>query len=165
MNGQMGMFDEDGDEQEPTPEFQFHDVNAAAMNAVGSDTGRVERESSDTSRRAAFSIDAKNQRGRILEALREAGISGLTSIEAAAIMPLTRQGGPQVSNRAASRLGELWESGVAYVVREGGRCVLGECHEHAKPRVIHKPVAPCMVHGKPLTRDKAAIWRSEDIVS
>lgn len=131
----------------------------AEMNAVGSPTGRVDREAPETSVGAARSTGAKGQRALLHRELFDAGIEGLTSIEAAALMPLTRQGGPQVSNRAASRLQELWEEGRAYIARERGRCVLGECRPHDKPRHIHRPTADCTLHGKPLTRDGASIWK------
>jgi hypothetical protein len=133
---------------------------AASMNRVGSPTGRVERDAPDTSRQAAARTRAPAHRAIVLAALDHVGDAGMTSIEVAAILPLTRQGGPQVSNRAASRLGELWEAGQAYIVRERGHCTIGACHPHRKPTIIHKPSAPCETHGKPLTRDGAAIWRA-----
>jgi hypothetical protein len=144
------------------PGRRLHAVpNPAEMNAVGSPTGRVARDAPETSVDAARAVGAKGQRATVLRALRAAGADGLTSIEAAAIMPPTRQGGPQVSNRAVSRLGELWEAGEAYVARERGRCVLGKCRPHRKlERDPHKPTAPCEMHGKPLTRDGASIWRA-----
>jgi len=76
-----------------------------------------------------------------------------TSIEIAEAIPQIK-----VSNRAASRLGELWEEGRAAIVRERGVCVLGECRPHNKPHIIHKPTAPCGIHGKPKTRSGASLW-------
>lgn len=130
------------------------------MNAVGSPTGRVDRDAPETSVDAARAVGAKGQRALLHRALFNAGAEGLTSIEAAALMPLTRQGGPQVSNRAASRLQELWEEERAYIARERGRCVLGQCHPHEKERRRpHKPTAACETHGRPLTRGGASIWK------
>lgn len=131
---------------------------AAEMNAVGSPTGRVREGSPETSVDAAVRTDATGHRGIILNGLREAGERGLTSIEAAAILPLTAQGHPQVSNRSASRLGELWEAGHAAILRQQGTCALGVCQPHSKPDAPHRPTAACPVHGKAVTRDGASVW-------
>jgi hypothetical protein len=124
-------------------------AGAAAMNAVGSPTGRVTSDAPETSVSAARRSNAGGHREIIHAALVQRGPLGLTSIEAAARLPATAQGGAQVSNRSASRLGELWEEGRAAVLRERGVCVLGECHGHAKPQVVHRPQAACEVHGRP----------------
>lgn len=131
---------------------------AATMNATGSPTGRVTRDAPDTSRRAAQAVRAPGHRQIIAQALLTAGTAGLTSIEAAAALPYTRHGGPQVSNRSASRLGELWEAGQATIRRQWGVCVLGVCHPYNKPAVVHRPSASCPVHGPAVTRDGAAVW-------
>jgi hypothetical protein len=128
------------------------------MNAVGSGTGRVMAGTSDTSRDAAIRVGAGTQREIAYRALAEAGEVGLTSIEVAERLPLTHQGYPQNSNRSASRLGELWEEGRVAVKRQIGVCVLGVCHHHDKPAVVHRPMAPCVIHGKPMTRGGAARW-------
>lgn len=130
----------------------------AEMNAVGSPTGRVRAAPVETSIDAAVRTNATGHRGIILAALREAGEKGLTSIEAAAVLPPTAQGHPQVSNRSASRLGELWEQGDATILREHGLCTLGVCVPHVKPDAPHRPTAACATHGKPVVRDGASIW-------
>lgn len=144
MNGQMGFDDERAPEPRP-----------AAMNAVGSSTGRVMRDAPEASVGAALSVDAKGQREGLAVALR-ASDGGLTSIELAAMGKVPNP------NIAGARLQELWEAERAYVVREHGRCVLGQCHEHVKERKghAHLPMAPCDTHGKPLRHGRAAIWRS-----
>jgi hypothetical protein len=128
------------------------------MNAVGSPTGRVSAEPPATSVAAARRTNAGGHREILHEALVDRGALGLTSIEAAAKLPPTAQGGAQVSNRSSSRLGELWEEGRAAVLRENGVCVLGFCHGHDKPRVVHRPQAHCETHGRPRTRSGAAVW-------
>ena len=80
--------------------------DAAEFNATGSPTGRISRDASSTSVHAATTVNAPSHRAIILDALVRFG--PLTSIELAHLMPLTRQGTPQVSNRSSSRLGELW---------------------------------------------------------
>ena len=100
---------------EPEPQGTLF-ADAATMNRDGSPTGRVTRDAPSTSVAAARKTGASSQRQIILAAIRHRP-DGMTSIEAAAIMPLTKQGGPQVSNRAASRLGELWELGEVTVLR------------------------------------------------
>jgi len=125
------------------------------MNAVGSPTGRVQHEPAEASVIAARRTSAKSHRGIIMAAI--AGHS-VTSREAARFLPVDRDGNPQNSNRAASRLQELWEEGRIAVQREQGHCVLGSCHPHSKPTSIHLPMAPCDVHGRPIHRDGAAIW-------
>lgn len=134
------------------------DHDAATMNADRSPTGRVARDAADTSVAAATRTRAPSHRWIILRALALAGERGLTSIEAAAALPPTRHGGPQVSNRSASRLGELWELGAAAILRERGSCVLGSCHPHDKPQAVHRPTARCDVHGRAVTRDGASVW-------
>ena len=131
---------------------------AAALNATGSPTGRAASVAAPASLTAAKATRAGTHRGIIYDHLVTAGSHGMTSIEAAAVLPLTAQGGPQVSNRAASRLSELWEEGRITVLRRHGTCALGVCHPHAKPAAPHRPMAPCTVHGAPVTRDGAAIW-------
>jgi hypothetical protein len=74
------------------------------------------------------------------------------------LLPATRQGGSQVSNRSASRLDELWEAGEVAVLRQNGVCVLGQCQQHKKPDVVHRPTATCWGHGEPVTRDGANVW-------
>lgn len=133
-------------------------AGAAAMNAVGSPTGRVTSDAPATSVAAARITPARGHREIIHARLVERGSLGLTSIEAAALLPATAQGGAQVSNRSSSRLGELWEEGRAAVKREMGTCVLGECHPHDKPSVVHRPSATCQIHGPAFTRSGAAVW-------
>jgi hypothetical protein len=133
------------------------DIEPAEANAVGSPTGRIAREAPETSVRAALTVKAGSHREIIAAALVRAD-NGLTSIEAAALLPLTAQHTPQVSNRSASRLGELWEEGRATILRQRGACVLGECWLHEKPQYVHRPTAPCDRHGKPLSRGGASIW-------
>lgn len=147
------------------PLVRVHPVHVAAapppareMNAVGSDTGRVMVAAPPTSVLGALTTNATGHRRIIFDAVTDAGARGVTSIEAAAMLPPTRQGGPQVSNRTASRLGELWEEGLVTIARERGSCRLGVCRRHHKPDDVHRASAPCDVHGKPLTRDGASIW-------
>jgi hypothetical protein len=142
------------DVEQPT----LWDDAPATMNAVDSPTGRVMRDAPESSVAAAMSFDPRSHRYAAKCALEAAGFRGMTSIEVARILPRGRDGNRQNSNRASSRLGELWESQVATVKREHGVCVLGVCHPHAKPRVIHHPSAPCDLHGRPLKRDGANIW-------
>lgn len=130
----------------------------AEMNAVGSPTGRVRSDAPATSVAAARVTPARGHREIIHARLVERGALGLTSIEAAALLPATAQGGAQVSNRSASRLGELWEEGRAAVLREAGVCEVGVCHPHDKPRVVHRPTAECPVHGAIRTRSGASVW-------
>jgi hypothetical protein len=130
----------------------------ATMNAVDSPTGRVMRDAPDSSVVAAVSFDTRSHRYAAKCALADAGFRGMTSIEVARILPRGRDGHPQNSNRASSRLGELWEAQVATIKRERGVCVLGVCHPHSKPGIVHRPSAPCDLHGKPLKRDNANIW-------
>jgi hypothetical protein len=131
---------------------------AASANAVGSLTGRVARNAPPASMAAAHRAGAAGHRQIIARLLVEAGAYGVTSIEAAAALPLTAQGGAQVSNRSASRLGELWEAGIATVARRHGACAIGVCQPHSKPATVHRPSAPCDVHGEPITRAGAAVW-------
>ena len=133
-------------------------TRAAEYNKDYSATGRITTDAADTSVDAASSFSVESHRQIILDALDDAGGSGLTSIEAARYLPLTAQGTPQVSNRSASRLQELWERRSAAIAREHGRCVLGVCHPHHKPDTVHKPTADCDRHGKPLRRGGASIW-------
>lgn len=142
----------------PEPDPVHQPRTAAAMNATGSPTGRVTRDAPATSVEAAEAVPTRGHRQIILTGLVAAGVRGLTSIEAAALLPLTRHGGPQVSNRSASRLGELWEAGQATIARTWGTCTLGVCHRHDKPVAIHKPTAPCAVHGTAQVRDGASVW-------
>lgn len=131
---------------------------AAARNAVGSTTGRVTTAAPDMSLFASESFDAVGQRELVHRALLHAGGDGLTSIEAAAFLPKTAQGGDQVSNRSASRLGELWEEGRAAVLRVYGCCEIGVCHPHDKPTTVHRPSMACETHGEVVTRERAAVW-------
>lgn len=131
----------------------------ADYNTDDSDTGRVFRGASQSVRDAAELVDARGHRARILRMVIAAGDHGLTSKEAARDMPRTAEGDRQLSNRSSSRLGELWELGQVTVVRAGGACILGVCHPHHKPRIVHRPTAACARHGSPLRRDGANIWR------
>lgn len=140
--------------QDRRPAEPIVPTTAASMNRVGSPTGRVERDASDTSVTAAKRVNAKSQRAVILALLGDVGEHGLTGIEIGRLMADP----PLVSSRTLPRLGELWEESLVVVVRERGRCVLGECHEHDKPRAVHKPCSRCEIHGKPLTRDGASVW-------
>jgi len=135
-------------------------VPAARMNATGSPTGRVRRDAPETSQNAALTARAPSARVILLRALHEAGRSGLTSLDLAPLLPARRDGAPQPPNIAGARLGELWEAGEATIVREWGVCILGACHPHAKPAVVHRPSMSCPVHGRPVIRDGAAVWVS-----
>lgn len=131
-------------------------VPAAQMNALGSPTGRVTRDASETSVGAARRVRAGAQRALILAILKGAGERGATAIEVGQQMDP-----PLISSRTLPRMGEMWEEGLMYVVRERGRCVLGECHPHDKPRQIHTPVSRCDRHGSPVKRGGASVWRAE----
>ena len=129
---------------------------AAGMNAVGSHTGRVFNDAPTSSVAAAHRTRAPGARQLVYDALVARGARGATSIELAEqLVPQLR-----VSNRASSRLGELWEEGRAAVQREGGLCALGWCHTHEKPHTVHRPTAPCQTHGAPVQRGGANVWVS-----
>jgi hypothetical protein len=136
----------------PDQPMLFPEATPAAMNAVGSPTGRVMRDSPDTSTAAAHRAGAPTLRELVHTEL-QSDPWGCTSIELARRIPQL-----VVSNRANSRLGELWEEGRAAVLREHGRCELGVCRVHVKPGAVHRPQAPCELHGKPTTREGAAVW-------
>jgi len=127
------------------------------MNASNSPTGRVMNDPARASVDAARSFDAKSHRAIAYRAVAHSA-DGLTSIEVARLLPVGRDGNPQNSNRSASRLGELWEEGRLTIQRERGACVLGVCHPHQKPRVVHRPTASCWMHGAIARRDGAGIW-------
>lgn len=129
------------------------------MNATGSQTGRVMNEPAETSVAAAKSFNTRSHRDLAYQAL-VAVPGGLTSIQIARILPSGRDGNPQNSNRASSRLGELWEEGRATILRERGTCELGLCRPHHKPSTVHRPTAPCDRHGRIVKRGGAAIWVS-----
>lgn len=132
---------------------------AANMNRVGSPTGRVDREMVATSVNAARKAGANTLREQVCAAvIANTGPwrkGGLTSIEVAVVIPQIK-----VSNRAASRLGELWEEGRVAILREHGVCELGVCHPHHKPGTVHRPTAACPLHGKAVTRGGASVWVS-----
>jgi len=131
----------------------------ADYNRTNSPTGRVFRGAPPSVYQAADLTDARNHRAIVLRMLIAAHERGVTSKEAAARMPRTRDGDRQLSNRSSSRLQELWEMGAATIIREHGACILGVCHLHDKPRTVHRPSASCSVHGLPIRREGANIWR------
>lgn len=133
-------------------------MSAAEMNATYSPTGRVMDHMPDTSVKAAFKFKKGSHHAVIMEVLTLEGRHGTTSREVAKLLPLDREGERQNSNRANTRLGELWEQGKATVLRQNGVCVLGRCHPHVKPAVIHRPQDECVIHGKPIVRNQCAIW-------
>jgi hypothetical protein len=153
MDEVMTLFDPD----ETDTRKPWQGGSAAAMNRTDSDTGRVMRHMPDGSVDAAMTVNVRGHRQRAYTALLEHE-DGLTSREIAVLLPLDRDGNPQNSNRASGRLGELWEERRAAVLREHGMCMLGVCHAHDKPRIVHKPQEPCERHGRPVRRDNAAIW-------
>ena len=135
-------------------------ASAAQMNATGSPTGRVRRDAPPVSVAAARRVRGPNHRQIIARALTDARLDGLTSIEAARLLPARRDGQPQPPNIAGARFSELWEAQAATIKRAWGVCVLGVCHPHAKPGTVHRASAACPVHGPAVTRDGASVWVS-----
>lgn len=131
---------------------QRHD--AASMNATRSHTGRVRSEGPEQSVDAARAVDATGQRGEILGYVKSQGFYGLTSKEVAGLLDVPNMN----SNRASSRLQELWELGLVTLRREHGCCALGSCRPHDKPGAVHLPNDGCITHGRVNRRDGAGVW-------